>query len=152
MEGVYGIPAEACITKSFKRGKKALAPRTGAEYSEYVRIIARGTLNAFVRNRVEPRQRRLVQSQLDAWYGLASRATWINSAELKQQHRTASIVSSERVVFNINGNEFRLVVAVDYKHGFVLVIWLGTHREYDAIDVKEVEYEKERYADSTGSN
>jgi len=101
---------------------------------------------------VEPGQRQLVQSQLDAWYALASRAAWRNSAELKQQHGTASIVSSERVDFNVKGNEFRLVVAIDYKHGFVLVIWLGTHREYDAIDVKKVEYEKERYAGSTGSN
>ncbi len=120
-------------------------------YSELVRIIARSTLTAFVRNRVEPRQQRVVQDQLDAWHGLVSRAAWKNSAELKQQHRTASIVSSERVVFNIKGNEFRLVVAVDYSHAFVLILWLGTHREYDGIDVKLVKYDKERYADSTGS-
>jgi mRNA interferase HigB len=101
---------------------------------------------------VEPRQQRVVQDQLDAWYGLVSRAEWRNSAELKETHRTASIVSSDRVVFNIKGNEFRLVVAVDYKHGFVLILWLGTHREYDGIDVKKVEYDKKRYADSTGSN
>jgi mRNA interferase HigB len=115
-------------------------------------VIARGTLNAFVRNRVDPRRQRVVQEQLDAWFSLVSRAAWANSAELKQQFRTASIVSSERVVFNIKGNEFRLVVAVDYQHGFVLVLWLGTHREYDGIDVKQVAFEKERYADSAGSN
>jgi mRNA interferase HigB len=124
----------------------------GAEYAELVRVIARSTLHGFVRNRVEPRQRRGVQEQLDAWFGLVSRAAWRNSAELKQQHRTASIVSSERVVFNIRGNEFRLVAAVDYQHGFVLVLWVGTHREYDQIDVKKVVYDKERYADSAGSN
>ena len=83
---------------------------------------------------------------------LVSRAQWKNSAEMKQQQRSASIVSSERVVFNIKGNEYRLVVAVDYNHGTVLVIWLGTHREYDQIDVKQVKFDKERYADSTGSN
>jgi len=105
-----------------------------------------------VRNRVEPRQQRVVQDQLDAWYALVSRAAWNNSAELKRQHRNASIVSSERVVFNVKGNEFRLVVAVDYGHGFVLILWLGTHREYDEIDVRSVKYDKERYADSTGSN
>jgi mRNA interferase HigB len=130
----------------------ALAPMMGAEYAEEVRIIARSTLHAFVRNRVEPRQLRVVQDQLDSWFSLVSRATWRNSAELKQQFRTASIVSSERVVFNIKGNEFRLVVAVEYKHGFVLILWLGTHREYDRIDIKQVKYDKERYADSAGSN
>jgi len=117
-----------------------------------VRIIARGTLNAFVRNRVEPRLQRVVRDQLDAWYALVSRAAWKNSAELKQQNQSASIVSSERVVFNIKGNEFRLVVAVDYRHGFLLVLWLGTHQEYDKIDVRDVQYNKERYADSTGSD
>ena len=93
-----------------------------------------------------------MQDQLDAWYALVSRAAWRNSAELKQIHRMASIVSSDRAVFNIKGNEFRLVVAVDYKHGFVLILWLGTHCEYDGIDVKKVEYDKRRYADSTGSD
>lgn len=83
---------------------------------------------------------------------MVSRADWKNSAELKQQLRTASIISAERVVFNIKGNEFRLVVAVDYDHGIVLVVWLGTHWEYDRIDVREVKFDKERYADSTNSN
>ncbi len=117
-----------------------------------MRIIARSTLSAFVRNWVEPRLRRVVQEKLDAWYAVVSRAEWKNSAELKQQHRTASIVSSVRVVFNIKGNEFRLVTAVDYEHGIVLIHWLGTHREYDRIDVTTVKFEKERYADPTGSN
>jgi mRNA interferase HigB len=117
-----------------------------------VRIISRGTLNGFVRNRVEPRFRRVVREQLDAWNALVSRAAWKNPAELKQHYRSASIVSSERVVFNIKVNEYRLVVAVDYNHGIVLVLWLGTHREYDQIDVKQVKFDKERYADPTGSN
>ena len=116
-----------------------------------MRIIARSTLIGFVRNRVEHRLQSLVKAQLDAWYAMVSRAAWRNSAELKQQHRTASIVSAERVVFNIRGNEFRLVVAVDYGHGVVLVLWLGTHREYDRIDVSSVRYDKERYANPTHS-
>jgi mRNA interferase HigB len=123
----------------------------GAEYAGQVRIISRGTLNGFVRNRVEARLQRIVRDQLDAWYALTSRAAWKNSAELKQQQRSASVVSSERVVFNIKGNEYRLVVAVDYIHGVILVLWLGTHREYDQIDVKQVKFDKERYADPTGS-
>ena len=101
---------------------------------------------------MEPRLQRVVREQLDAWYALTSRAAWKNSAELKQHQRSASILSSERVVFNIKGNEYRLVAAVDYDHGIVLVLWLGTHREYDRIDVKQVKFDKERYADSTRSD
>jgi mRNA interferase HigB len=124
----------------------------GAVYSGLVRIISRGTLNGFVRNRVEPRLQRVVKDQLDSWYALASRAEWRNSAELKTEKRTASIVSSDRVVFNIKGNEFRLVVSVKYQAGTVFILWLGTHREYDQIDASKVTFDKERYADSTGSN
>jgi mRNA interferase HigB len=124
----------------------------GAVYSQGVRIVARGTLNGFVRNRVEHRLQRTVKDRLDSWYALASRAAWKNSAELKRQFRTASIVSAERAVFNIKGNEFRLIAAVDYDHGILLVLWLGTHREYDRIDAMQVKFDKERYADPTGSN
>jgi mRNA interferase HigB len=130
----------------------ALAPTAGAEYAEPVRIIARGTLNGFVRNRVATRLQRVVREQLNAWLALASRTEWKNSAELMQSHRNASIVSSERVVFNIKGNEYRLVAAMDYSHGILLVLWLGTRQEYDQIDVKTVRFDKERYEDPTGSN
>ena len=60
--------------------------------------------------------------------------------------------SSERVVFNIKGNDYRLVVAINYYYRILLIIWLGTHQEYDKIDAKKVAYEKERYADSSNSN
>lgn len=124
----------------------------GAVYIGTVRIIARSTLNGFVDSRVEKRLRKTVKEQLDSWYAVASRAEWKNSAELKQQFSSASIVSSERVVFNIKGNDYRLVTAIDYAHSIMLVLWLGTHQEYDEIDVTRVRYEKERYADSTHSN
>ncbi|MGB8260002.1 MAG: type II toxin-antitoxin system HigB family toxin [Terracidiphilus sp.] len=117
-----------------------------------MRIIARSTLTGFVRNRVEPRLRKVVGEHLDAWFAVVSRANWKSSAELKRQHRTASIVTAERVVFNIKGNDYRLVAAVDFQHGIVLVLWLGTHREYDQIDVSGVVHRKERYADSSHSN
>jgi mRNA interferase HigB len=94
----------------------------------------------------------VVGEQLDSWYALASSAAWKNSAELKREKQTASIVSSERVVFNIRGNEFRLVAAVDYKAGVILILWMGTHPEYDRIDVKQVKFDKERYADPTDSD
>ncbi len=117
-----------------------------------VRVIARGTLNAFIRNRVEPRHRKAVKAQLDAWYAEAARATWRSSAELKAQFHSASILSSERVVFNIKGNEYRLVVALNYRFQVLMIKWLGTHREYDETDAKEVSFDEDRYADTADSH
>jgi mRNA interferase HigB len=110
-----------------------------------VRLVARSTLLAFAANRVEPKDREVVAEKLDAWYRQTLAARWQNSAELKAQFGTASIVSAERVVFNIKGNDYRLVAVVNYTHAKVNVIWLGTHREYDRIDVRKVEYDKSRY-------
>lgn len=110
-------------------------------------MIARGTLSQFVQNRVE-KSRQAGVKHLDAWYAEVSRATWKNSAEIKQKYRSASIVSAERVVFNIKGNEYRLVVAISYTLQIVLIVWIGTHREYDRIDVEKVRYEKQRYTSS----
>jgi mRNA interferase HigB len=124
----------------------------GARYDHAVRVIARGTLHQFVQNRVSGKLHAIVKAHLDAWYAEAARASWKNSAELKQQYRSASIVSSERVVFNIKGNEYRLVVAINYPHQVLLILWLGTHKEYDTIDVKKVRYDKSRYPDSSSSD
>ncbi len=110
-------------------------------------MIARGTLNAFVRNRVEAKLQKTVKEHLDAWYAEAAKADWRTPAELKQQFRSASIVSGERVVFNIKGNDYRLVVSINYTVQVLLIKWLGTHKEYDSIDVEKVAYDESRYAD-----
>ena len=68
------------------------------------------------------------------------KAGWKTSADVKRAYGTASIVGSDRVVFNINGNAYRLVVAVDYDHAIVWIKWIGTHEDYDGIDVRTVEY------------
>jgi mRNA interferase HigB len=117
-----------------------------------VRIIARSTLNGFVNNRVDGRLRTSVKRHLDAWYAEVEKASWKDPSELKAQFGSASIVSGERVVFNIKGNDYRLVVAINYHYQILLIIWLGTHEEYDKIDVTKVAFEKERYADSSHSN
>jgi mRNA interferase HigB len=117
-----------------------------------VRVIARGTLSRFVENRVDRKLQKAVKAHLNAWYAEVECATWRNSAELKQQYRSASIVSAERVVFNIKGNEFRLVVAINYHYQVLLIKWLGTDREYDKIDVDKVEYDKRRYTDPSHSD
>ena len=121
-------------------------------YDDAVRVIARGTLYRFVENRVARKLQKTVKAHLYAWYAEAERATWKNSADLKSQFRSASIVSAERVVFNIKGNEYRLVVAINYHYQVLLIKWLGTHKEYDKIDVGEVEYDKHRYTDPSHSD
>ena len=112
-----------------------------------VRVIARGTLLRFVENRVSGKLQKMVKAHLDAWYAEVEKATWRNSAELKQQYSSASIISAERAVFHIKGNEFRLVVAINDDYQVLLIIWLGTHQEYDRVDVRKVKYDKGRYAD-----
>jgi mRNA interferase HigB len=111
-----------------------------------VRVIARGTLNDFVTNCMPKAQQKIVKEHLDSWYAEADKAAWKTSAELKAQYSSASIISAERVVFNIKGNDYRLVVAINYSFGILLIRWLGTHAEYDKIDVKEVAYDETRYA------
>ena len=81
-----------------------------------------------------------MKSSLDAWFHEAQKANWRGSAELKSSYATASIVSADRVVFNIKGNSYRLVVAIDYEKGIVWIKWLGTHEDYDQIDATEVDH------------
>ena len=108
-------------------------------------MIARGTLVGFVKNGVARGQQAVLKAQLDAWYQTVRLAEWKNTAELKAQFTSASVLSAERVVFNIKGNDYRLIVTINYPYQIVRIKWLGTNREYDAIDAKEVQYDKERY-------
>jgi mRNA interferase HigB len=64
-----------------------------------------------------------------------------SAAEVKRSDATASIVSADRIDFNIKGNDYRLVVAVDFEKSIVWTKWIGTHKEYDKIIVKEVQHD-----------
>jgi mRNA interferase HigB len=81
-----------------------------------------------------------LKSALDAWFHEAQKASWRSSADLKTSYATASIVSADRVVFNIKGNSYRLIVAIDDEKGIVWIKWLGTHKDYDQIDATEVDH------------
>ncbi len=129
--------------------KVCLLPNWDQPIVQCVRIIARGTLNGFVRNRAPRGEQAIVKPQLDAWYQGEVKAAWKNPAELKLEYGSASVVSAERAVFNIKGNDYRLIVAINYDYEIVRIKWMGTHREYDKIDAREVEYDKSRYTDST---
>jgi len=84
---------------------------------------------------------RAVRTSLNAWHEEVRRASWQSSAEVKAHYRNASFVGDERVVFNIKGNDYRLVTAIDYRRQIVFVKWLGSHSEYDKIDAAKVSYE-----------
>lgn len=107
--------------------------------------MARSTLTKFVQNRVQRGKKRLVAEHLQAWFKLVKAARWASSAELKAQIRSASIVSAQRVVFNIKGNEYRLIAGTNYRSQAVFIKWIGTHAEYDKINVMTVQHEEERY-------
>lgn len=76
-----------------------------------------------------------------AWTDEARKATWSQPADIKAQFRSASILKNRRVVFNIKGNSYRLVVAVAYRFGAVYIKFIGSHAEYDAIDAETIEME-----------
>lgn len=84
-----------------------------------------------------------MKAALDSWWQEAKRAQWKNSSDVKASYAHASIVGADRVVFNIKGNAYRLVVAIDYQRALVFIKWLGTHKEYDSIDVRTVQYATE---------
>ncbi|MFT2798505.1 type II toxin-antitoxin system HigB family toxin [Serratia sp. N21D137] len=81
------------------------------------------------------------EQPLKAWVDEAVKANWRTPAEIKEQYRSASILKNRRVVFNIKGNDYRLIVAIAYQRGWMFVKFIGTHRKYDAIDAETVELE-----------
>lgn len=81
------------------------------------------------------------EQALKSWADETRKARWAQPAEIKEQYRNASILKNRRVVFNIKGNDYRLVVSVAYQYQAVYVKFVGTHKEYDAIDAETVEME-----------
>ncbi len=106
-----------------------------------MRVIARRTLRQFIDSLAGHSDQPAVKAALDAWFAEVQKARWNNTADVKRRYATASIVTSERIVFNIKGNTYRLVVAVDFEKAIVWIKWVGTHRDYDRIDVAEVDYD-----------
>lgn len=78
---------------------------------------------------------------LRAWFDEARKARWRRPSDIKAQYRSASVLRNRRVVFNIKGNDYRLVVAIAYRLQVVYVKFVGTHAQYDAIDAETVEME-----------
>jgi len=97
-----------------------------------MRIIAQKALRDFWERYPD------AEEPLLAWYREVEQEDWDTPAKIKDKYRSASIVGNNRVVFNIKGNDYRLVVRINYRHRIVHIRFIGTHAEYDRIDVKEV--------------
>jgi mRNA interferase HigB len=107
-----------------------------------MRIIARRTLREFIESRAGHKDQAVLKGALDAWFDEVRKAKWTSTAEVKRRYASASIVTADRIVFNIKGNAYRLVVSVDFEKGIVWIKWIGSHKDYDRINVREVEHEK----------
>ncbi len=98
-----------------------------------MRVIAVSTLKSFWEKHPDAEQ------TLKAWYEEAAQAAWTQPADIKAMYRNASVLKNRRVVFNIKGNDYRLIVAVAYKLQIVYVKFIGTHKEYDQVNAETVD-------------
>jgi mRNA interferase HigB len=97
-----------------------------------MRVISVKTLKLFWKQHPD------AERPLRAWYAEAKKARWQRPQDIKAEYRTASILPNSRVVFNIKGNTYRLVIAVRYEFQIVYIRFIGTHAEYDKINAEEI--------------
>ena len=98
-----------------------------------MRIISKRTLREFWGSSPQYHD---AKPSLEAWYEESSKAVWKTPQDIKQKYRSASILKNHRVVFNIAGNKYRLVISIDYGRQACFIKFIGTHKQYDAIDAE----------------
>ena len=89
-----------------------------------MKVISRATIDKFIKKHPDS------QSSLKSWYAEAKSANWKKPQDIKDKYKPASFLSDNRVIFNIGGNKYRLVVSVAYNTQTVFIKWIGTHAEY----------------------
>ena len=97
-----------------------------------MRIIAKRTLRAFWM------QFPKAKGPLEAWHQEVARANWATPSEVKAQFRSASVLQGNRMAFNIAGNQYRLIVKINYPYRVVYIRFIGTHADYDTVDVTAI--------------
>lgn len=107
----------------------------GPCYAQPVRVIALGTIKAFLNRSASAADAR---EPVMAWFRQVKQADWAKPADLKRDIRSASILKDGRAVFNIAGNKYRIVVWINYPHRVVYIRFIGTHRQYDSIDAQSI--------------
>lgn len=98
-----------------------------------MRVIAKRTLREFWELGFED-----ARTPLTEWHNLMLKASWLTPQELKAEVRTASILKGGRVVFNIGGNKYRVIVAIRYTQQIAWVRFVGTHAQYDKVDAETI--------------
>ena len=101
-----------------------------------MRIIAKSTLKKYWEDNPQ------AESSLLEWLDIVSECEWENPNEIKSTFGNASLIGNNRVIFNIKGNDYRLITKIDYKNKIIFTVWIGTHTEYDKIQAKNIEYVK----------
>jgi len=101
-----------------------------------MRIVSKNTL------RIMWIKYREAEHPLKTWYEEVRKSDWTNHNDMKRTFRNASIVGPKRVIFNIKGNKYRLIVDIEYHIRLMFIVWFGTHSEYDKINVKSIAYDK----------
>ncbi|MCB0539967.1 MAG: type II toxin-antitoxin system HigB family toxin [Bacteroidetes bacterium] len=97
-----------------------------------MRVIAKKTLRDFWNKHPDCEQ------QLKSWYREAEKGDWRNSNEIKREYPSASIIGDNRIVFNIKGNNYRLIVKINYQYQMMWIRFIGTHKEYDRVDTTKI--------------
>jgi mRNA interferase HigB len=97
-----------------------------------MRVISRKTLREFWEKHPDARK------PLQTWYADVKYATWRGPADIKDVYKNASILANNRVVFNIKGNKYRIIVVVQYHYGMVYIRFVGTPKEYNRIDATTI--------------
>ena len=97
-----------------------------------MRIIAKRTLRNFWRKHADSEQ------QLKSWFQETEKANWTNINDLKNDYPSASILQENRIIFNIKGNSYRLIVKFNFEYRICYIRFIGTHAEYDKIDANKI--------------
>jgi mRNA interferase HigB len=112
--------------------EKCLLPNWNHAILSRMRIIAKKMIREFWGNHIDAEQ------PLRAWYTKTKQAHWKSTSDVKKDYRNASFVANNRVIFNIKGKRYRLVVAVNYPYQIVYIRFIGTHNEYDKVDIATI--------------
>lgn len=97
-----------------------------------LRIIAKRTLREFWELHPDSEQ------HLKTWYETAKKSDWKNANEVKQTYKSASVLKNNRIVFNIKGNDYRLIVKFNFERGWAFIRFIGSHKEYDKVDATNI--------------
>lgn len=101
-------------------------------------VIAKSALVNFWDALPKGKQRETAKAAMTEWYATASKATWSNFSELKQTFNSADFVAGNKVIFDVGGNKYRIVGLVAFRSKRIFILFVGTHAQYDEIDVNKL--------------